>query len=253
EHSMLHTENNNVRIRVKTLQQTVDAITAKNIALLAEHSTAMIASVLERRESGCHANILSVVVRVILIPSLVNKYHLVLCWLRGGVLFSRAQERYYDPHAANPVDHQGGVAMILHLICNWLHAPRTNGVCVSTMHNFVCGFDNSDKVVCLTRQFIDDSEPPGDGARQQQAAAQEEGAQASTSASTVTDPVEAPAGVDGDDNDTDEYHSGVTAALTKSQQVSDFVEVPRRRVHCHRKWASGSGRAIRGRPHRACG
>ena len=56
---------------------------------------------LERLESGCHANILSfvtpVVVCVILIPSLVNKYHLVLCWLRGGMLFSRAQEKYYDP------------------------------------------------------------------------------------------------------------------------------------------------------------
>ena len=44
ENSMLHTEHNNLRMRVKTLQQTVDAITAKNIVLLTEHNTAMIAS-----------------------------------------------------------------------------------------------------------------------------------------------------------------------------------------------------------------
>ena len=44
ENSMLHTENNNLRMRVKALQQTVDDITAKNIAFLAEHSTAIIAS-----------------------------------------------------------------------------------------------------------------------------------------------------------------------------------------------------------------
>ena len=44
ENTMLQTENNNLRMRVKALQQTVDAITAKNIALLAEHNTAMIAS-----------------------------------------------------------------------------------------------------------------------------------------------------------------------------------------------------------------
>ncbi|KAI0208243.1 Origin recognition complex subunit 3 [Lamellibrachia satsuma] len=44
ENSMLHTESNNLHMRVKVLQQTVDAITAKNIALLAEQSTAMIAT-----------------------------------------------------------------------------------------------------------------------------------------------------------------------------------------------------------------
>ena len=38
------TENNNVHMRVKALQQAVDAITANNIVLLALHSTAMIAS-----------------------------------------------------------------------------------------------------------------------------------------------------------------------------------------------------------------
>ena len=44
ENSMLHTEHNNLRMRVKALQQTVDAITAKNISFLAEHNTVNIAS-----------------------------------------------------------------------------------------------------------------------------------------------------------------------------------------------------------------
>ena len=44
ENTMLQTENNNLRVRVKALQQTVDGVTAKNIALLAEHSTALMAS-----------------------------------------------------------------------------------------------------------------------------------------------------------------------------------------------------------------
>ena len=37
DNSMLH-----LRMHVKALQQTVDAITAKNIAFLAEHNTSMI-------------------------------------------------------------------------------------------------------------------------------------------------------------------------------------------------------------------
>ena len=44
ENLMLHTENNNLRMCVKTLQQTVDGMTAKNIVLLAEHNPVMIAS-----------------------------------------------------------------------------------------------------------------------------------------------------------------------------------------------------------------
>ena len=44
ENSMLHTEHNNLRMRVKALQQTVDAITVKNITFLAEHNTITIAS-----------------------------------------------------------------------------------------------------------------------------------------------------------------------------------------------------------------
>ena len=49
ENSMLHTEINNLRMREKALQQTVDAIMAKIIALLAEHSTAMIALLRQSR------------------------------------------------------------------------------------------------------------------------------------------------------------------------------------------------------------
>ena len=41
---MLHTENNNLHMHVKALQQTVDGMTAKNIVLLADHNTVMIAS-----------------------------------------------------------------------------------------------------------------------------------------------------------------------------------------------------------------
>ncbi|KAI0240410.1 hypothetical protein LSAT2_008900, partial [Lamellibrachia satsuma] len=42
ENLMFHTENN-LRMHVKALQQTVDGMTAKNIVLLAEHNTVMIA------------------------------------------------------------------------------------------------------------------------------------------------------------------------------------------------------------------
>ena len=44
ENFMLHTENKNLYMRVKALQQTVDDITAKNIVLLAERNTVMIAN-----------------------------------------------------------------------------------------------------------------------------------------------------------------------------------------------------------------
>ena len=69
---------------------------------------------------------------------------------------------------------------------------------------------------------------------------EEEGAQTGASTSAVTEPVEAPAEVNDDGSDTDEHHSGVTAALTKAQQVFSFVEVPRKRCHC--KLARGRGR-----------
>ena len=96
------------------------------------------------------------------------------------MLFSRAQERDYDAivlyfqHAANSVDHLGGVAIILRCAEDqWglrLYFGDRDDVAASEMHNF----DNSEKVVvCLTREFIDDTELPGNVARQQQAAAQE--------------------------------------------------------------------------------
>ena len=49
---------------------------------------------------------------------------------------------------------------------------------------------------------------------------EEEGAQSGASTSAVIESVEAPAEVDDDNSDTD-----VTAALTKAQQVFNFVEV----------------------------
>ena len=76
---------------------------------------------------------------------------------------------------------------------------------------------------------------------------EEEDTQAGDSTSAVTEPVEAPVEVDDDDSDTDKHHSGVTAALTRAQQMSNFVEVPRKRCHC--KWTRGSGRGRRGKPH----
>ena len=103
------------------------------------------------------------------------------------MLFSRAQERDYDvimlyfQHVASTVDHQGGVAIILRWVCRqlvtreedqWglrLYFGDRDDVGASKMHN--C--DNSvNVIVCLTRELIEDSELPGDGARQQQADAQ---------------------------------------------------------------------------------
>ena len=95
----------------------------------------------------------------------------------GSVLATRGNVVFL----ANPVDHQDGVATNLRFVCRqlvtleedqWglrLYFGDRDEVGALKMHNF----DNSDKlVVCLTREFIDDSELPGDGDRQQQAAAQ---------------------------------------------------------------------------------
>ena len=70
---------------------------------------------------------------------------------------------------------------------------------------------------------------------------EEEGAQTDASTSAVTKPVEAPVQVDNNDNDTDEHHSCVTAAITKVEQVFSVVEVPRKRCHCKLAWGSGRG------------
>ena len=146
--------------------------------------------VLEELESGCQVSFVPVVVPVVVGVAIIIfflflvryhrwyiKYHLVLCWQRGGMLSSRTRERDYDAmvlyfeHAANPVDQQGGVARISRWVSVLMkHADKDWGLCLyvgdrhgvggaSKMQNFVRGFDGSDKVVvCLTRGFIDDSD-----------------------------------------------------------------------------------------------
>ena len=81
---------------------------------------------LELLKSGCHVNILSfvmpVVIGVILIMSLVHQISPGSVLATRGMLFSRAQERVYNTivlyfqHATNPVDQKGGVAIILHFL-----------------------------------------------------------------------------------------------------------------------------------------
>ena len=104
------------------------------------------------------------------------KYHVTLCWQQGRG--AACEEYNYDAmvlyfiHAANSRDQEGGVARISRWVCTRL-LPRAEdewGLCLyvgdrddlggaSKMHNFVRGFQSSDKVVvCLTREFIDDSD-----------------------------------------------------------------------------------------------
>ena len=45
ENTMLQTENNNLRIRIKALQETVDTLTARNTQLLAERALENIANI----------------------------------------------------------------------------------------------------------------------------------------------------------------------------------------------------------------
>ena len=106
------------------------------------------------------------------------KYHLTLCWLRGGGSTSGRQKKQYDAmvtyflHASNARDQMDGVARISRWVCTRL-LPRAENdwglrfyvgdrddiAGASKMHNFVRGFQSSDKVVvCLTREFIDDSD-----------------------------------------------------------------------------------------------
>ena len=106
------------------------------------------------------------------------KYHLVLCWLRDEVTSANRLENQYDAmvtyflHAANSRDQQDGVARISRWVCTRL-LPRAEDEWglrlyvgdrddlggASKMHNFVRGFQSSDKVVvCLTLEFIDDSD-----------------------------------------------------------------------------------------------
>ena len=147
--------------------------------------------VLEQFESECEVNVLPVVLPVVMTVTLILfflflvryqrwyiKYHLVLCWMRGGMSFSGVQDTQYDAmvlyflYAANSRDQQGSVARISRWVCTRL-LPRAEDEWglrlyvgdrddvggASKIHNFVSGFRNSDKVVvCLTREFIDDND-----------------------------------------------------------------------------------------------
>ena len=104
------------------------------------------------------------------------KYHVTLCWRQGqGATcheYNHDALLLYFIHAANSRDQEGGVARISRWVCTRL-LPRAEDEWglrlyvgdrddlggASKMHNFVRGFQSSDKVVvCLTREFIDDSD-----------------------------------------------------------------------------------------------
>ena len=103
------------------------------------------------------------------------KYHLTLCWKVDGAATLHDPECdamvLYFMHSANPRD-QVGVARISRWVCTRLLlraedewglrlyvGDRDDIVGASKMHNFVRSFQSSDKVVvCLTREFIDDSD-----------------------------------------------------------------------------------------------
>ncbi|KAK2173739.1 hypothetical protein NP493_852g00007 [Ridgeia piscesae] len=146
---------------------------------------------LKRLEAGCDVSVLPIVVPILAVVSLTCvvallvryhrwyiKYHLIICWLRGGWSTSSKQGKLHDVmvtyflHASNVRDQEGGVARISRWVCTRL-LPRAEDEWglrlyvgdrddlggASKMHNFVRGFQSSDKVVvCLTREFIDDSD-----------------------------------------------------------------------------------------------
>ena len=106
------------------------------------------------------------------------KYHAILCWKREAGATTRKRENRFEAmvlyfmYSANPSDQQDGVARISRWVCTRL-LPRAENEWglrlyvgdrddvggASKMHNFVRGFESSDKlVVCLTREFIDDSD-----------------------------------------------------------------------------------------------
>ena len=150
--------------------------------------------VLEKLEAGCDYptssfNIIPIVVPifagmifVLIIILLVRyqrwyiKYHLILCWETTTTNRTESIQQdaivLYFMHSANPRDQQCGVARISRWVCTRL-LPRAEDEWglrlyvgdrddiggASKMHNFVRGFTSSDKVVvCLTREFIDDSD-----------------------------------------------------------------------------------------------
>ena len=104
------------------------------------------------------------------------KYHAILFWKREAGATTRERENRFEAmvlyfmYSANPSDQQGGVARISRWVCTRL-LPRAEDEWglrlyvgdrddiggASKMHNFVRGFESSDKVVvCLTREFVDD-------------------------------------------------------------------------------------------------
>ncbi|KAK2153113.1 hypothetical protein NP493_2348g00000 [Ridgeia piscesae] len=104
------------------------------------------------------------------------KYHVTLCWRQGQGATCHEYNHdalvLYFIHAANSRDQEGGVARISRWVCTRL-LPRAEDEWglrlyvgdrddlggASKMRNFVRGFQSSDKVVvCLTREFIDDSD-----------------------------------------------------------------------------------------------
>ncbi|KAK2193179.1 hypothetical protein NP493_14g06035 [Ridgeia piscesae] len=142
----------------------------------------------DQLEAGCQVSLLPVVVPIIAVVIFITvatflvryhrwyiKYHLVLCWLRD--VTSSTNKQYdamvaYFLHASNSRDQEGGVARISRWVCTRL-LPRAEDEWglrlyvgdrddlggASKMHNFVRGFQSSDKVVvCLTREFIEDSD-----------------------------------------------------------------------------------------------
>ena len=145
----------------------------------------------DQLEAGCHVSILPIVVPIIAVVIIISvvtlflryhrwyiKYHLVLCWLRDGRTSSNTLGKQHDAmvtyflHAANSRDQQGGVARISRWVCTRLLlraedewglrlyiGDRDDVGGASKMHNFVRGFESSDKlVVCLTQEFIDDTD-----------------------------------------------------------------------------------------------
>ncbi|KAK2165420.1 hypothetical protein NP493_1365g00041 [Ridgeia piscesae] len=104
------------------------------------------------------------------------KYHVTLCWRQGQGATCHEYNHdalvLYFIHAFNSRDQEGGVARISRWVCTRL-LPRAEDEWglrlyvgdrddlggASKIHNFVRGFQSSDKVVvCLTREFIDDSD-----------------------------------------------------------------------------------------------
>ena len=147
----------------------------------------MIAVSLDELEAGCDVDLLPIIACVgvgILVvltgaAALVRyhrwyiKYHLILCCMRQDWTEYRHDAMVlYFIHAASPEDQQGGAARISRWVSRKLmeHAESSWGLRLyvgdrddlggaSKMHNFVRGFQSSDKVVvCLTREFIDDSD-----------------------------------------------------------------------------------------------